>query len=207
MIIDHVIFVVRDPVKAAQDLYDRHGLGSERGDYHTFSGTRNWSVPLAPPTYLELLSIEDRTVAAGSKAGQKVMAFEAAGGGLMTWAVLVADVTVVSRRLGIDIFDYTITDDSGTLRGWRSVTGPRHLPFFIDWPNSEGRLRRWEQKYQRVGHTSAPIAFSGLTISGSASEMWEWLGPHDLPLRFVDGTDGLIEARIATAAGGEIVIA
>ena len=68
-------------------------------------------------------------------------------------------------------------------------------------------MRRWEQKYQRVGPTSAPIAFSGLTISGSASEMREWLGPHNLPLRFIDCTAGLVEARIATASGGEIVVA
>lgn len=206
MIIDHVVYVVRDPVKAAQDLFERHGLGSERGDYHTFSGTRNWSVPLTPPTYLELLSIEDRAVAEASKVGRQVIGREQAGGGLAAWAVLVDDVTVHSRRLGIDIFDYTIVDENGTLRGWRSVTGPSHLPFFIDWPNSEGRLQRWEQKYHRVGHTSAPIGFSELTISGSASEMRDWLGPHDLPLRYVDGSAGLVEARIATPAG-HIVIA
>jgi hypothetical protein len=70
MIIDHVVFVVKDPVKAAQDLLERHGLGSEPGDYHAFSGTRNWSVPLTPPTYLELLSIENRAVAERSNVGQ-----------------------------------------------------------------------------------------------------------------------------------------
>jgi Glyoxalase-like domain len=206
MIIDHVVFVVRDPVKAAQELFERHGLGSERGDYHTFSGTRNWSVPLTPLTYLELLSIEDRTVAEGSEVGRQVIAREEAGGGLVAWAVLVDDVTVVSERLGIDIFDYTIVDDNGTLRGWRSVTGPPHLPFFIVWPNSEGRLQRWEQKYRRVGHTSAPIGFSELTISGTATEIRDWLRPHQLPLGYVAGKEGLVEARIATPTG-EIVIA
>lgn len=206
MIIDHVVYVVRDPVEAAHELFERHGLGAERGDYHTFSGTRNWSVPLTPPTYLELLSIEDRSVAETSAVGRQVIAREEAGGGLAAWAVLVDDVTVVSKRLGIDIFDYTIVDANGTLRGWRSVSGPSHLPFFIDWPNSEGRLQRWEQMYRRVGHTSAPIGFSGLTISGSADEMRDWLGPHQLPLRYISGNAGLVEARIATPTG-DIVIA
>lgn len=206
MIIDHVVYVVRDPIQASQEFFERHGLGAERGDFHTFSGTRNWSVPLTPPTYLELLSVEDRTVAESSKVGRQVIAIEETGGGLATWAVLVDDVTAHSRRLGIDIFDYMIVDEHGTLRGWRSVTGPPHLPFFIDWPNSEGRLERWAQKYQRVGHTSAPIGFSELTISGSEGEMRDWLGPHDLPLRFVDGSAGLVEARIATPTG-DIVIA
>ncbi|HEY6469918.1 MAG TPA: hypothetical protein VI434_09125 [Candidatus Dormibacteraeota bacterium] len=71
----------------------------------------------------------------------------------------------------------------------------------IDWPNSEGRLQRWAQKYQRVGHASAPIGFSELTISGSEGEMRDWLGPHELPMRFVDGSSGLVEARIATPTG------
>src|SRR5680860_127307 len=206
MIVDHVVLVVREPVKAAQDLFERYGLGSERGPYHTFSGTRNWSVPLTPPSYLELLSIEDRDVAESSKPGRRVIECEQAGGGLLTWAILVEDVEIVSQRLGIEIFDYTKRDENGTLRGWRSVSGPRHLPFFIDWPNNQGRLLRWQNMYDRVGHKCAPGGFSSLTISGSERELREWIGPHDLALRFLDGTRGLVEARIATAAG-EVVIA
>lgn len=124
MIVDHVVLVVSDPVKAARYLFEGYGLGSERGPYHTFSGTRNWSVPLTPPSYLELLSIENRDVAESSIPGRWVIECEEAGGGLLTWAVLVEDVEVVSQRLGIEIFDYTKTDEHGTLRGWRSVTGP-----------------------------------------------------------------------------------
>ena len=56
--------------------------------------------------------------------------------------------------------------------------------------------------YERVGHTSSPAGYSELTISGSEDEMRDWLGPHDLPLRFVDGRQGVREARIATANGG-----
>jgi hypothetical protein len=63
MIVDHVVLVVADPVEAARNLFERYGLGSERGPYHTFAGTRNWSVPLFPLSYLEILSIEDRDVA------------------------------------------------------------------------------------------------------------------------------------------------
>lgn len=38
------------------------------------------------------------------------------------------------------------------------------------------------------------------------SDMRNWLGPHHLPSRFVDGRQGIREARIATA-DGEAVIA
>lgn len=59
--------------------------------------------------------------------------------------------------------------------------------------------------YDRVGHTCSPRRFSQLTISGSEPEMRDWLGAHDLPLRFVNGTAGLVEARIQTARGEVIV--
>jgi hypothetical protein len=115
------------------------------------------------------------------------------------------DLTRVSERLGIPIFDYTKVDDDGVMRGWRSVSGPPHLPFFIEYGGLEARAVRLRDLYTRVGHRTAPIAFSRLTISGSESELFEWLGPHQLPLHVVSGNAGLLEARIATAEG-EVVL-
>jgi hypothetical protein len=40
-----------------------------------------------------------------------------------------------------------------------------------------------------------------LAVGGSRDELDEWLGPHDLPLRFVDGPPGIAAVRIATADG------
>jgi hypothetical protein len=112
----------------------------------------------------------------------------------------------VSKRLAIEIHDYTIPHGDGTLRGWRTVNGPPHLPFFIDYPNNGDRLGRLQALYDRVEHTCSPTGFSELTISGSESEVLDWLGPHDLPLRFVGGQQGIREARITTA-NGDVVIA
>jgi hypothetical protein len=205
MVIDHVVMLVPDALEGARELRDRHGLGSERGLYHPFAGTRNHTVPLTPLTYLEFLTIEDRKVAETTEAGRKVLACEAAGFGLFSWAVLIDDLEAVSERLAIEIIDYTIPHGDGTLRGWRTVTGPPHLPFFIDYPNNGDRVGRWRAMYERVGHTCSPTGFSELTIGGSESEMLDWLGPHDLPLRFIGGQQGIREARIATAHG-EVVI-
>jgi hypothetical protein len=52
----------------------------------------------------------------------------------------------------------------------------------------------------------SPSRFSELTISGSESEMKDWLGPNDLALRFVGGNEGIREAWITTATG-EVAIA
>ena len=206
MLIDHVVMLMPDATAAVQRLYDEHGLGSEQGPYLPFAGTRGYNVPLEPPSYIEVLALEDRVAAQGSESGRAALACEAAGYGLLAWAVLVDDLEKISARLGLEIFDFTIPHGDGTLRGWRAVSGPPHLPFFIDYPNNGDRVGRWEAMYARVGHTCAPAGFSELTISGSASEMREWLGPHDLPLRFVNGHDGIRQALVSTLRG-DVVIA
>jgi hypothetical protein len=205
LVVDHVVMLFSDAAEAAEKLRREHGLGSERGAYLPYAGARSHSVPLEPPTYLEFLTIENREAAASTDAGQRLLASEAAGAGLFSWAVRVDDLEAVSDRLGIAIFDYTTPHGDGTLRGWRAVTGPPHLPFFIDYPNNGDRVGRWQALYQRVGHTCSPRDFSELTISGSESEMRDWLGPHGLRLRFVGGRQGIREARIATATD-EVVI-
>jgi hypothetical protein len=63
MVIDHIVMLVEDAVEAAKELRNRHGLGSERGPYQPFAGTRNHMVPLTPPSYLEFLTIENRKAA------------------------------------------------------------------------------------------------------------------------------------------------
>lgn len=167
-------------------------------------------VPLVPPAYLEILAIENRDAAASSLSGRNALACEEAGYGLLAWSVLADDLDAVSQRVGCEIFDYTIPHGDGTLRGWRSVarrdtTFPSPLPFFIDYPNNGDRSARLRAAYDRAGHTSAPTGFSDLTISGSRDELAEWLGPHDLPLRFVPGQAGLNEVRISTQHG-EVVL-
>jgi hypothetical protein len=201
VVIDHVVLLVAHAADYADALRKRHGLGSERGPYLPFAGTRGYNLPLEPPAYVEILAIEDPVAAGSSESGRRALACEAAGGGPLAWSVLVDDLEAVSARLGIEIFDYTVGHGDGTLRGWRAVSGPAHLPFFIDYPENGDRLERWQAMYDRVGHTCAPTCFTELTISGSGVEMADWLGANDLPLRFIDGNDGLLEARIATGLG------
>lgn len=206
MFIDHVVMLVPDAAATAAELRSRHGLGCEEGLYLAIAGTRGYNVPLEPPAYLEFHTIENREVAGATEAGRIALACEAAGFGVFSWSVRVDDLDAVSERLGIEVFDYTIPHGDGTLRGWRAVSGAPHLPFFIDYPNNGDRVGRWRAMYDRVGHSCAPGGFSELTVSGSESEMRDWLGPHRLPLRFVGGRAGIREARIATA-DGEVVIA
>jgi hypothetical protein len=169
VVIDHVVMLVADAAETSRQLRERYGLGSERGPYHSFAGTRSHSVPLEPPSYLEFLTIERRDVAQMTDTGRRVLACEQAGSALLAWAARVDDLEAASRRVGIDIADYTVSHGDGTLRGWRTVTGPAHLPFFIDYPNNGDRVGRWQAMYGRVRHTCGPGGFIELTVGGSES--------------------------------------
>jgi hypothetical protein len=127
------------------------------------------------------------------------------GFGLFSWAVLVDDLESVSVRLGIPISDYTLAQPDGTLRGWRTVSAAPNLPFFIDYPNNGDRPGRIRAMYERAGHASAPTRISGVRIAGSEAEHRDWLGPNNLPLQFVDGDVGVVEARIETAWGEAVI--
>jgi len=177
------------------------GLGAEHAMYYPRAGTQHYFVPLVPPQGLEFMEIVNRDDAATGDVGAQVLSCEARGFGLFSWAVLVEDLEAVAARLALPIDDYTLPQPDGTLRGWRTVSGPWHLPFFIDYPNNGNREERLLAAYGRVGHATPPFEFSGLYVEGDPEEMQEWLGPNELPLRFRPGSAGLYAVTIATADG------
>jgi hypothetical protein len=198
--IDHLCWLIDDP-EATESALRSFGVGSEFGMYYPRAGTQHWVVPLLPPQCLEFMTIVNRSDAATGDVGPEVLAAEAAGGGLWAWAVLVDDLDATARRHGLEIDDYTLPQPDGTLRGWRTASGPTRLPFFIDYPNNGNRLERLAAVYDRVHHTSAPTGFSRLVIEGDAAEILDWIGPNDLPFEFAEGARGLVAAEIDTVEG------
>ncbi len=204
MQIDHVCWLVEDPDKTLAELASM-GLGALKGMYYKEGGTQHWNVWLSPPQYLEFMSIVNREDAAKGSAGSAILGCEQRGFGLFWWAVLVDNLEEISERLGITINDYTLKQPDGTLRGWRTVTGPEHLPFFIDYPNNGNREERLRAMRDQAGHKRLPTHFSKLVIQGSKKEMDEWLGPNELPLEYTAGTAGIVAAEIATNSGAIVI--
>jgi hypothetical protein len=181
VVIDHVCWLVADANATTERLRASFGLSVETGMYYPRAGTQHFNVWLRPPQLLEFMTLVDRQAAQQTDSGRSVLACEARGYGLFSWAVLVDDLEAVSERLGTPIDDYTAEQSDGTLRGWRTVSGPDHLPFFIDYPNNGNRAARIQHRYERSSHRAHPSHFSAVTIRGSEQEMLDWLVPAPSP--------------------------
>jgi hypothetical protein len=76
------------------------------------------------------------------------------------------------------------------------------LPFFIQWfvddTDHPGRVL--------VEHPSAAIGMDWVELGGDQDRLASWPGPHELPLRHVEGAAGPHRVAVATAYGEAIVI-
>jgi len=76
------------------------------------------------------------------------------------------------------------------------------LPFFIEWhvddADHPGRTI--------VEHRAAPAGIAWIEVGGDEPRLTSWLGPHELPLRHVDGRPGPVRVAIAQTGGEPMVI-
>lgn len=139
--IDHLVIAVRDLDDAADELERRVGLTATGGGRHPTLGTQNRLAWLGD-TYLELVSIADRSVAEGSWLGVPTLAALERGDGLATWAIATdsidADVEAL-RAIGSGFGESTpgerLRPDGAVVR-WRlaigGALGPAEPPFLIE---------------------------------------------------------------------------
>ena len=79
-----------------------------------------------------------------------------------------------------------------SLRGSPAATGP-------------ARLARHGVILERAAHDRKPSSFQWIEVGGDHEDLYKWLGPNDLPIRFAGGEPGIRAAAIA-AEGGKIVL-
>ncbi len=202
MYIDHVIYGCVDIEATADRLLREHGLGSVPGGVH-LGGTTNRLVPLAPPTFLELLGVGDPEAPDGAW-----LAATLAGRDRPLWWVIgVDDLDETARRRGLPIQTGTMAMSDGSEAVFHTAGMPRYpLPFFIRYAGDPGRRRRvWEDRYRAAGHTCAPGTFTFVEVGGPPELLDGWLGEHAMPVRHAGPTLGIRSAGIASEAG-EITI-
>ena len=145
-LIDHFVYGVLDLPHAVDDLERRLGVRPAEGGRHLGRGTRNYLLALSPPSYLEIIALDDDNptdpgawVPFGLDSLQQDR--------VITWAVHPADLDgalVKMRRHGVDLGKATPmsrVDGDGNELHWTLAVSPELpfdglAPFLIDWGDS-----------------------------------------------------------------------
>lgn len=209
MRLDHVSYAA--PVEHLADTVQRIGaaLGATfyDGGLHPAFGTRNFILPLAGGTYVEVVSALEHPAALSAPFGQAVRARADEGGGWMGWVVAVDDMAPVEARLGRCAVDgHRVLPNGYDLR-WRQIgvldtMADSQLPFVVQWKMDE-------EHHPSVGGRDVRIA--QLDIAGSRDYVCKWLGEpaHDpldgVQVAWLDEHDpdgpGLVAVTLLTPGG------
>ena len=208
MRLDHLSYAAGPEGLAAcvQRLGSRLGAGFTDGGIHPSFGTRNFVLPLANGSYLEVVEALDHPAVDAAPFGRAVRSRSLEGGGWLAWVIRVDDIAPVEQRLGRAAADgHRRRPDGFDLRwkqiGINDVLVDPQLPFFVQWLSDDQH------------HPSAAgsgIALRGLEIAGDQGRIDDYIGASSRqPLDGIEvewsppleDETGLLAATFETASG------
>ena len=200
--IDHVIILVPNLDRAAEQTLSRFGLASVAGGRHAGHGTANRIVPLGP-NYLELMAVVDETEAAESPLGRWVTEHTTAELTPAALCLRTDEIESIAAVIGEEPEAMSRRKPDGTILAWHlaglsGTLGHDALPFFIEWhcePADHPGATPIEYRVEAGG-------IIGVT-HGSAGPLSSMLADVD-GLTIAEGS-GVLQAVIQTAAGPIIV--
>jgi hypothetical protein len=203
--IDHVVIGVADLDAAVLRFDDLYGLKAVEGGRHPGWGTANWLVPLGE-TYLELVTVVDRSVASSNVFGRWVSAM-LDGPPALGWAVRTGNLNSTASRLDLEVVEGSRHAPGGALLQWQlaglaQAARDPALPFFIQWgPDTPlpGRTI--------VEHRAGTVELSGLRIEGDKQQIHTWTGTDSLPLDVSPGIRGLTHVILETPTDTIVITA
>lgn len=162
---DHLADVV-------QRIGSRLGAAFTDGGVHPRFGTRNFVLPLAGGTYLEVVAALDHPAADRAPFGQAVKQRAADGGGWLGWVVGVDDISQVERRLGRSAVDGHRRRPDGYELVWKQIgvndlIADPQLPFFIEW--------QCEPDQHPSRGAGEDVRIERLEIAGDQARVADWL--------------------------------
>lgn len=172
--IDHVVLAVADVDAIAAELDEKLGLAATGGGRHDALGTLNRIVWLGD-AYLELVGVFDRELARTSWLGRPVLEALERGGGLVTWAIAVADLEDVMRwgaaGAWVGPIDGERRRPDGTVVRWR-LARPEALspasPFLIEHDESAAEWTPAEREVRAIEEhpVGGSVRLAGLEVPG-----------------------------------------
>ena len=209
MRLDHLSYAAPTDhlAEVVQRLGSRLGASFVDGGVHPRFGTRNFILPLAGGSYLEVVSALDHPAAESAPFGRAVKQRCTDGGGWLGWVVEVGDLDALEARIGrTAVAGHRRRPDGFDLR-WRQIgvtdlIADPQLPFFIHWdsdtdqhPSRYGKSELRIVKLEIAGDPDTVNAWLGSTNGHPLDEVdVEWVEPNDAEV-------GLVAAHFATPQG------
>lgn len=198
VVIDHVIYGVRDLDAAVERFRYEHGLEPLLFSEHPEWGTRNAVLPAGFGQFVELLSIADPDAGTPLVEGLKLML--RSGDRMVGACIRSRDLDADAARLSLRVIDGERHQRDRVLRFRRTVPEERpDMPFFIDW---QGPNEEMDQHY--AGGPVSCVAW--IEYGGDAAQLRDWVGDADLRIRAASGRPGPRRFALARTDGSEIVI-
>lgn len=158
------------------------GLDVREGGTHPQFGTRNMVVPLGR-SYLELLTVDDPTLAEQSLFGRTLLARTADGDRLVRWSIRTDRIDDVAAELGLEVDDRSRLHPDGRTLRWRSAGMTPSLLDPADRSSCSGLTRTgpgpnrpdMRPRWVRSSAWSCPgptVAISSVGRSASTSRSW-----------------------------------
>lgn len=173
MKLDHVSYAVNsnDLVETVQRLGAELGASFIDGGKHPSFGTRNFILPLANGSYVEVVAPLDHPAAESAPFGQAVRRRAQSGGGWMSWVIRVEDLTPFESREGRDAgAGHRVRPDGVDVRwsqlGVLDLLEDPQLPFFIKWENDS-------EHPSMAG--SNDISVTQIALAGDKDAVVNWL--------------------------------
>lgn len=198
VVIDHVIYGVRDLEAAVGRFRDEYGLEPLLRSEHPEWGTRNAVLPAGLGQFVELLSIADPDAGTPLVEGLKLLLRH--GDRMVGACIRSRDLDADAARLSLRVIDGERRQAGRVLRFRRTVPEERpDMPFFIDWQGSNEEM---DEQYD-VG----PVAgIAWIEYGGEATQLQDWVGDADVPIRAASGRPGPRRFALTRTTGSEIVI-
>lgn len=182
MRLDHVAYATApgEFLDVVQRLGFALGTGLSEGGRHPRFGTRNFILPLAGGTYVEVVTALDHPSTDTAPFRQAVQRRAKQGCGWLGWVVAVDDVTPVERRLGRPAADGNRRRPDGTELTWKQLgvtdmLDDPVLPFFVQW--------LVDPSEHPSAHSRGTVRIERLELAGYPARLADWLGaPADTPL-------------------------
>ena len=208
MRLDHVSYAVSNSElgSTVNRLGTLLGATFRDGGVHPRFGTRNFVLPLAGGSYVEVVAPLDHPATDSAPFGKAVKARADDGGGWLGWVVGVDDITPVERRLGRRAVAGNRHRPDGVELRWKQIgvkglQADPQLPFFIHWEVGA-------DLHPSAGATGH-VDLSRIEIAGVPERVADWLGaPIDqhfggFQVDWVapHGTPGIVAVTFSTPDG------